>query len=330
MSSIVSLNRQSSVFVTGHRGLVGSAVVRHLKSIGFENVLSATRNQLDLCDPAAVDAWFDNQRPEYVIHCAGRVGGIMANSQAPAEFLHENMMIHSTVLRAAWKYDVEKLLYLGSSCIYPRNCPQPIREEYLLTGPLEPTNEGYAIAKIAGVKSCDAYRQQYGCRFISAMPTNLYGPNDNFDPESSHVLPALIRRFEDAREQEVSSVTLWGTGKPRREFLHVNDLARACVCLLESYDEPGPINVGCGEDVSIRDLAVLVRDIVYPACRIEFDDTHPDGTPRKLLDVSRIHALGWRHAISLDEGIRTTWNWFREHGELISPVTTGLSEFVQS
>jgi GDP-L-fucose synthase len=305
--------REARVLVTGHRGLVGSAVVRRLTSEGFHNVLTATRDQMDLRDPTAVHRWFCAHRPEFVIHCAGKVGGILANSQAQADFLYENMMIHATVLRSAWRHEVRKLLYLGSSCIYPRDCPQPIREEYLLTGGLETTNYGYAIAKIAGVKSCDAYREQYGCRFISAMPTNLYGPHDNFDPLKSHVMPALIRRFHEARRDGQKTVTIWGSGNPRREFLHVDDLARACLHLLEHYDEAGPINVGTGEDVTIRELAQTIRDVVHPGCTLEFDSSKPDGTPRKLLDVSRLRALGFQHSISLADGVRSTYDWFVAH-----------------
>ncbi|MFV0442661.1 MAG: GDP-L-fucose synthase family protein [Planctomycetaceae bacterium] len=298
------------ILVTGHRGLVGSAVVRRLQADGFQNVLTATRQEMDLRDPMAVDRWFRQHRPEFVVHCAGKVGGILANSQAQADFLYENMMLHATVLRSAWRHDVQKLLYLGSSCIYPRECPQPIKEEYLLTGALEGTNYGYAIAKIAGVKSCDAYRDQYGCHFISGMPTNLYGPNDNFDPLKSHVMPALIRRFHEAKAEGREAVVIWGSGTPRREFLHVDDLARACLHLLAHYDEPGPINIGTGEDVTIRELAQTVRDVVHPECTLEFDRSKPDGTPRKLLDVSRLQGLGFRHSIALADGIRSTYAWF--------------------
>jgi GDP-L-fucose synthase len=298
------------IFVTGHRGLVGSAVVRALAASGFDNVLTATRDELDLRDPAAVAAWFDARRPEYVIHVAGAVGGIHANATRPAEFLYDNLLIHATVLRAAWQFRVAKLLYLGSSCIYPRDCPQPIREEYMLTGPLEPTNEAYAIAKISGVLSCQAYRRQYGCRFISAMPTNLYGPHDNFDLETAHVLPALIRKFHDAKVAGTSSVVVWGTGQPRRELLHVDDLAAACLYLLTHYDDERTINVGTGQDLSIREIAERVRGVVYPAASIALDPSKPDGTPRKLLDVSRIHALGWRHRIELESGILGTYRWY--------------------
>jgi GDP-L-fucose synthase len=302
-----------SIFVTGHRGLVGSALVRALARAGHQNVLSADRHELDLRDQQAVLAWFAEHRPRYVLHAAGTVGGIAANAARPADFLYDNLMIQATVLHAAWRYPVDKLLYLGSSCIYPRDCPQPIRESYLLSGPLEPTNEAYAIAKISGVKSCEAYRRQYGCRFISAMPTNLYGPHDNFDLESAHVLPALLRKFHEARLAGGREVIVWGTGTPRRELLHVDDLAEACLFLLERYDEPSTINVGAGEDVTIAELADLVRQIVHPAAEIRFDTSRPDGTPRKLLDVSRIHALGWRHRIALADGIAQTYEWFSRH-----------------
>jgi GDP-L-fucose synthase len=265
---------------------------------------------LDLRDQAAVNYWFRATRPEYVYLVAGTVGGILANSTRPAEFIYDNMMIHATVVHAAHLYGARRLLYLGSSCIYPRECPQPMTEEYLLTGRLEPTNESYAVAKIAGIKLCQAYRRQYGCDFISAMPTNLYGPQDNFDLESSHVLPAMIRKFHDARVAGRQDVVIWGTGSPRREFLHVDDLADACVFLMERYDSPEHINVGTGEDLSILELAHLVRDVVHPAAHIVLDGTKPDGTPRKLLDVTRLHQLGWRHRIELREGIAATYEWF--------------------
>ena len=301
------------IYVAGHAGLVGSAVVRRLRAGGFTNVLTATRAELDLRDQAAVDRWFAANRPEYVFLVAGTVGGILANSTRPAEFIYDNLMIHATVVHAAYRERVGKLLYLGSSCIYPRECPQPMREEYLLTGPLEPTNEPYAVAKIAGIKLCQAYRRQYGCDFISAMPTNLYGPGDNFDLSSSHVLPALIRKFHDAKAGGRFEVAIWGTGAPRREFLHVDDLADACLFLMERYDGDLHINVGTGLDLSVRELAELVRDIVHPEARLEFDASKPDGTPRKLLDVSRLHELGWRHRIELRAGIEATYSWFREH-----------------
>ncbi len=289
---------------------MGSAVMRRLQDAGFGNLLTATRQEVDLRSQSAVDRWFADAQPEYVIHVAGTVGGIRANATRPAEFMYDNLMIHATVLRAAWQHRVEKLLYLGSSCIYPRDCPQPMREDYLLTAPLEQTNEAYALAKITGLKSCQYYRQQYGCHFISAMPTNLYGPRDNFDPQDSHVLPALIRKFHEAKLAGQTEVTIWGTGTPKREFLHVDDLADACLFLLEKYDEPQAINVGTGEDVAIKDLANMVRQIVYPAAELVFDTDQPGGTPRKLLDVSRIHALGWKHNIELRDGIESTYQWY--------------------
>ncbi len=300
----------SRIFVAGHRGLVGSAILRRLEQLGHENVLTATRDQLDLRDQAAVNYWFRANRPEYVFLVAGTVGGILANATRPAEFIYDNMMIHATVVHSAHLFGARKLLYLGSSCIYPRDCQQPMKEESLLSGPLEPTNEAYAIAKIAGIKLCQSYRHQYGCDFISAMPTNLYGPNDNFDLNSSHVLPAMIRKFHDAREEGRSEVTIWGTGAPRREFLHVDDLADACVFLMNHYSDPRHINVGVGEDLSIADLAGMVKRIVHPDASIIYDRSKPDGTPRTLLDVSRLHTLGWRHRMSLGEGIEHTYNWF--------------------
>jgi GDP-L-fucose synthase len=305
--------RSARIYVAGHRGLVGSAIVRRLRQEGFDNVLTATRDQFDLRDQAAVNDWFRANRPEYVFMVAGTVGGILANSTRPAEFIYDNLMMHATVVHASYLHQARRLLYLGSSCIYPRECPQPIREESLLTGLLEPTNEPYAIAKISGIKLCQAYRRQYGCDFISAMPTNLYGPNDNFDLQSSHVLPALMRKFHEAREQGRDEMVVWGTGSPKREFLHVDDLADACLFLMRHYDEDSHINVGTGEDLSIRELAETIRDIVAPGVRLTFDPTKPDGMPRKLLDVSRLHALGWRHRIELREGIAQTYRWFREH-----------------
>lgn len=315
---MADLPLDARIFVAGHRGLVGSAVLRRLEQEGFTNLLLATRSQLDLRDQAAVNEWFRVQRPQYVFLVAGNVGGILANATRPADFLYDNLMIHANVLHAAHETGVNKLLYLGSSCIYPRECPQPIKEEYLLTGPLEPTNEAYAIAKISGVKLCRAYRRQYGCNFISAMPTNLYGPHDNFDLKSSHVLPALIRKFNDAREAGRPSVEIWGSGAPRREFLHVDDLADACLFLMLHYDREEHINVGTGEDVSIRELADMVRGIVYPEAELEFDVGKPDGTPRKLLDVRRLHELGWRHRIELEAGIRHTFDWFVDQSSLAS------------
>jgi GDP-L-fucose synthase len=310
---MLEMPAEARVFVAGHAGLVGSAIVRRLEQEGASRVLTATREQLDLRDQAAVNYWFRANRPEYVFLVAGTVGGILANSTRPAEFIYDNMMIHATVVHAAHLFPVRRLLYLGSSCIYPRESPQPMKEEHLLSGLLEPTNESYAIAKIAGIKLCQAYRRQYGCDFISAMPTNLYGPNDNFDLTSSHVLPALIRKFHDAKLAGKDEVEVWGTGAPRREFLHVDDLADACLFLMRHYDAAEHINVGTGEDLTIRELAELVREIVHPQARLAFDASKPDGTPRKLLDVARLHALGWRHRIGLREGIASSYRWFLEH-----------------
>lgn len=303
----------SRIFVAGHRGLVGSALVRCLEREGYSNVLTATRDQVDLRDQMAVNCWFRANRPEYVFLVAGTVGGILANSTRPAEFIYDNMMIHATVVHAAHLFGATKLLYLGSSCIYPRDAQQPMREDALLTGPLEPTNEPYAVAKIAGIKLCQSYRRQYGSDFISAMPTNLYGPGDNFDLTASHVLPALMRKFHDAKVEGRHDVSVWGSGSVRREFLHVDDLAEACVFLMRTYTHEQHINVGTGEDLTIRELAEMVRAIVFPEAKIVWDASKPDGPPRKLLDVSRIHDLGWRHRIALRRGIETTYEWFVEH-----------------
>jgi GDP-L-fucose synthase len=302
--------KDARIYVAGHGGLVGSAVVRRLQAGGFTNILTATRAQLDLRDQGAVNTWFENNRPDYVFLVAGTVGGILANSTRPAEFIYDNLMIHGTVVDASHRVGVSKLLYLGSSCIYPRHATQPITEEQLLTGPLEPTNEWYAIAKIAGIKLCQAYRRQYGSDFISAMPTNLYGPEDNFDLSSSHVLPALIRKFHDAKQSGGKDVEIWGTGSPMREFLHVDDLADACVFLIENYSDDMHINVGTGVDLSIRELAEKVRDVVYPAAELRFDTSKPDGTPRKVLDVSRLNNLGWSPSYTLDSGLASTYQWF--------------------
>ena len=307
------MTSSSRIFVAGHRGLVGSAICQRLEHLGHTDILTATRDQLDLRDQAAVNYWFRANRPEFVFLVAGTVGGILANSTRPAEFIYDNMMIHATVVHSAHLFGAKKLLYLGSSCIYPRNCPQPMPEEALLTGQLEPTNEAYAIAKIAGIKLCQAYRTQYGSNFISAMPTNLYGPHDNFDLSSSHVLPAMIRKFHDAKAEGCTEVTIWGTGSPRREFLHVDDLADASVFLMQRYEEALHLNIGTGEEVTIADLADMVRRIVHPGATIVYDRSKPDGSPRKLLDVSRLRALGWRHRISLGEGIESTYDWFLQH-----------------
>jgi GDP-L-fucose synthase len=304
------MDRDARVFVAGHRGLVGSALVRRLEAAGVGRILTATREQLDLRDQAAVTYWFRANRPDYVFLVAGTVGGILANSTRPAEFLYDNMMMHGTVVHASYEFPVCKLLYLGSSCIYPRQSQMPITEDQLLTGPLEPTNEAYALAKIAGIKLCSTYRAQYGCDFISAMPTNLYGPHDNFDLDSSHVLPALIRKFHDAKVAGRDEVEVWGTGSPLRELLHVDDLADACLHLMDHYDGEGHVNVGTGEDISIRELAETVRAVVHPDAELVFDPSKPDGMPRKVLDVSKLRALGWQHRIELAEGVKSTYDWF--------------------
>ena len=300
----------ASVYVAGHRGLVGSAIVRLLTKRGYNNIVVRSSGELDLRRGPGVDDFFQNQRPEYVFLAAGRVGGIYANSSYPAQFIYDNLMIQSNVIDAAFRHRVKKLLFLGSSCIYPRCAPQPIREEYLLTGALEPTNEPYAVAKIAGIKMCQAYNQQYGTDFISVMPTNLYGPEDNFNPETSHVLPALIRKFHEAREKDSDSVTVWGTGQPRREFLHVDDLADACLFLMQNYSGDSPVNAGTGEDLPIADLAGMIREGVGYRGQIRYDHSKPDGTPRKLLDVSRLRNMGWQPKISLAEGLKSTYQWY--------------------
>jgi len=303
----------TNVFVAGHRGLVGSAILRKLTQLGCNSLLLRTHSELDLKDRVAVDRFFRENRPEIVFLSAAKVGGILANSRGPAEFLYDNLMIQTNVIHSAWEHGAKKLLFLGSSCIYPKLAAQPIREEYLLTGPLEPTNEAYAIAKIAGLKLATAYRSQYGFSAISIMPTNLYGRGDNFDLESSHVLPAMIRRFHEAQEAGASTVTLWGSGTPRREFLHVDDLADAACFLMEKYDSPELLNVGVGEDITIAALAELVARIVGYSGRVVFDHSRPDGTPRKLLDVSRLRNLGWRPQITLEQGIASTYDWFRKN-----------------
>jgi GDP-L-fucose synthase len=313
ISSSTSMTPSSRIFVAGHRGLVGSAIVRCLEQRGYRNLLLATHGELELRDQVAVSIFFGRQLPEFVFFAAAKVGGILANSTKPAEFLFDNLAVQTNVIHAAWQHGAQKLVFLGSSCIYPRMAPQPIKEEYLLTGPLEPTNEAYAIAKIAGLKLAAAYRAQYGFPAVSLMPTNLYGPGDNFDLETSHVLPAMIRRFHEAKIRHSPSVTLWGTGTPRREFLHVDDLASAACFVMENYQGGDLLNVGMGEDLSIAQLAELVARIVDYEGEIRFDPSRPDGTPRKLLDVSRLHALGWRARISLEDGIRTTYQWYRAH-----------------
>ncbi|MDI9371024.1 MAG: GDP-L-fucose synthase [Synergistaceae bacterium] len=301
------------IFVAGHRGLVGSAIVRRLERGGYKNLILATRSELDLTDQAAVRSFFEARRPDHVILAAAKVGGILANSAYPADFIHQNLAIEVNVIHQAWLSGVKKLLFLGSSCIYPRMAPQPIREESLLTSALEPTNEAYAIAKIAGLKMCEYYNRQHGARFISAMPTNLYGPGDNFDLETSHVLPAMMRKFHEAKENGDRTVTLWGSGTPRREFLYVDDLADACVFLMESYEEAEFVNVGTGVDVTIRELAELVRRTTGFEGEIAWDGSKPDGTPRKLLDVSRMKALGWSASVALEEGLKRTYEWYVAH-----------------
>lgn len=321
----MALDRSAAVFVTGHRGLVGSAMVRRLKAAGFTEILTATRQELDLTQQSAVRAWFAAHRPAYVFHAAGTVGGILANSTRPVEFLRDNLLLHATVVPAAYEVGVRKLLYLGSSCIYPRDCPQPMKEEHLLSGPLEPTNEAYAIAKIAGIRLCQAYARQYGAPFIAAMPTNLYGPNDNFDLQDSHVLPALLRKFHEAKISGRPTVSVWGSGRVRREFLHVDDLADACLFLMEHHEGEDFVNIGTGEDVTIRELAESIRDVVYPGAELAFDASKPDGTPRKWLDVSRLLGLGWRHTIDLPEGIRRTYEWFRARYPAVRGVRPSAS-----
>lgn len=301
------MNKQDKIYVAGHRGMVGSAIVRKLQAEGFRNLVLRTSAELDLTNQQAVADFFAAEKPDYVFLAAAKVGGIMANNTYRAQFIYENLMIQSNVIHQSYLHGVKKLLFLGSSCIYPKLAPQPLKEEYLLTGLLEPTNEPYAIAKIAGIKMCDAYRAQYGCRFISVMPANLYGPNDNYHPEHSHVLPALLRRIHIAKTEGLPEVEIWGTGTPRRELMHVDDLADACLFLMQHYDEAGFINAGTGEDITITELAQLICRVVGYQGRLRYDTSKPDGTPRKLLDVSKIRALGWKHRISLEEGIRSVY-----------------------
>lgn len=307
------MQEASRIFVAGHRGLVGSAIVRRLRTDGYSNLVLRSHQELDLKSRDAVCSFFASEQPEYVFLAAAKVGGILANSTYPAEFIHDNLSIQLNVIDTAWRNGVKKLQFLGSSCIYPKLAPQPMREDYLLTGPLEETNEPYAIAKIAGIKLCQTYRAQYGFSAICLMPTNLYGPRDNFDLQNSHVLPALIRRIHEAASARLPVVTIWGTGNPRREFLHVDDLASAAVFLMKSYNDGAIVNVGTGSDVTVRELAETVASVVGYRGEFAFDTSKPDGTPRKLLDVSRLHALGWRHSISLGAGIRSTYEWFLEN-----------------
>jgi GDP-L-fucose synthase len=303
----MTMEKRSRIFVAGHRGLVGSAIWRELERQGFAHLIGRLRHELDLLDTLAVESFYKTTRPEFVFVAAAKVGGILANDQQPASFLHENLRIQDNLIHGAWKAGVKKVLFLGSSCIYPKLAPQPLKEEYLLSGPLEPTNQWYAIAKIAGIKLCQAYRRQYGCDFISAMPTNIYGPNDHYDLQTSHVLPALVRKFHEAKIANFKSVTCWGTGTPRREFLFADDLARACIFLMQHYSEEQFINAGSGSDITIEELAGLVRAIVGFTGEIEWDTTKPDGTPRKLMDSSRLFALGWKPQVDLEAGIRLSY-----------------------
>jgi GDP-L-fucose synthase len=305
------MEKTEKIYVAGHRGLVGSAITRHLLDEGYDRLLLQTHAELDLTCQQAVEHFFRTERPDYVFLAAAKVGGIGANNSFPADFIYQNLMMETNVIQAAYRSGVKKLLFLGSSCIYPRLCPQPIREEYLMTGPLEPTNEPYAMAKLAGISMCNAYRRQYGCNFISVMPTNLYGPGDNFDLETAHVLPALIRKFHEAKSAGRRTVTLWGSGTPRREFLYVDDLARACVFLMQQYDGAEIVNIGTGHDVTIAELAAMIGNTVEFAGEIEYDAGKPDGTPQKLLDVAKINALGWQAKVSLAEGLQRTYQWFR-------------------
>lgn len=307
------MNKDSKLYVAGHRGLVGSAIVRNLEEKGYKNIITKTHRELDLMNQYAVRAFFDEEKPEYVFLAAAKVGGINANNTYPADFIYENLMIECNVTRAAHDFDVKKLLFLGSSCIYPKLAPQPIKEEYLLTGPLETTNEAYAVAKIAGLEMCKFFKRQYGDNFISCMPTNLYGPNDNFDLNNSHVLPALIRKFHEAKINDESNVEVWGSGKPLREFLYVDDMADACVFLMENYNGEEHVNIGTGEEVSIGELANLVKDVVGYKGNIIFNTNMPDGTPRKLSDVSKLNGLGWKHRVDIKSGLKQMYNWYVEN-----------------
>jgi len=309
------MNKQDKIYIAGHRGMVGSAILRALEAQGYRNFLLRTSAELDLRDQQAVADFFAQEKPDYVFLAAAKVGGIIANNTFRADFIYENLMIQNNVIHQSFVNKVKKLMFLGSSCIYPKLAPQPLKEEYLLTGLLETTNEPYAIAKIAGIKMCDGYRFQYGCNFISVMPTNLYGPNDNYDLKNSHVLPAMLRKFITAKRNGDTSVTIWGTGTPKREFLHADDLAAACLFLMENYNEEGLVNIGIGEDISILDLAILVKKVVGFEGDIFTDSTKPDGTPRKLMDISKMHNIGWKHQVNLEEGIQKTYNWFLENIE---------------
>ena len=315
------MERTSRIFVAGHRGLVGSAIVRHLQQQGYENLILRSRSECDLYSRESVEGFFAAERPEYVFLAAAKVGGILANATYPADFLRDNLLIELNVIDAAWRHGTKKLEFLGSSCIYPKFAPQPMKEEHLLTGSLEPTNEWYAIAKIAGIKLCQAYRAQHGFDAISLMPTNLYGPGDNFDLKSSHVMPALIRKFHDGQSEGKSEVSVWGTGTPKREFLHVDDLASAAIFLMKTYSNAEIVNVGTGVDVTISELAALIGRVVGFKGRLAFDTSKPDGTPRKLLDVTRLHSLGWKHSIDLEQGVRSTYEWFLQNADSARLVT---------
>ncbi len=304
------MEKEAKIYIAGHRGMVGSAIMRKLEKEGFANFVTRNSSDLDLRNQQAVADFFEQEKPDYVFLAAAKVGGIVANNTYRAEFLYDNLQIQNNIIHSAYLNGVKKLMFLGSSCIYPKMAPQPLQEDYLLTGTLEETNEPYAIAKIAGIKMCDAYRSQYGCNYISVMPTNLYGYNDNYHPQNSHVLPAMIRRFHEAKEQGAESVTIWGTGSPKREFLFADDLAAACYYLMENYNEPGLVNIGTGEDLSIKELAELVKETVGFEGTIEFDTSKPDGTPRKLMDVSKLHSQGWKHTIDLPEGVSLAYQDF--------------------
>jgi len=306
------VEKDSKIYIAGHRGLVGSALVRKLTEMGYMNLIARTHAELDLTRQRDVEDFFDKERPEYVFLAAARVGGILANSTYPADFIYSNIVVQSNVIHSSYLFGVKKLLFLGSSCIYPRDCPQPMKEEYLLSGYLEPTNEPYAVAKIAGIKMCQSYNRQYGTNYISVMPTNLYGPNDNFDLQNAHVLPALIRKFHEAKVADQKEVVVWGTGSPRREFLYIEDLADACVFFMNNYNSSEIINIGVGKDISIRELALMVKEIVDYNGELVFDTSKPDGTPRKLLDVSKLSSLGWKAKTSLEEGIKKTYEWYAE------------------
>jgi GDP-L-fucose synthase len=308
----MDMNLNARIYIAGHRGLVGSAIWRELSRQGYSNLIGRTRHEVNLLDTAAVEQFYAKTHPEYVVVAAAKVGGIMANSTYPAEFIYENLQVQNNLIHGAWKAGVKKLMFLGSSCIYPKMAPQPLKEEYLLSAPLEPTNEWYAIAKIAGIKMCQAYRRQYGCDFISVMPTNLYGPNDNYHPQNSHVLPALIRKFHEAKDQQAAQVVCWGTGSPLRELMHADDLASACVFLLQNYSEEQFINAGSGQEVSIKTLAELVSRVIGFTGEIIWDTTRPDGTPRKIMDSSRLFALGWRPKVSLEQGIAEAYADFQK------------------